>query len=140
MGAVRARARAPYAHTHRQVDHAAHAEADAGLQHVEGAHDVVVEHFVRRVVRRVRDGSHVDDGVRREAGDAGVHDRRVLQVALHVHGREGVARRGRVVDAAHEVHADDLVAARAEGGHHVLSNFPLATRDEDAHFPHAARR
>ncbi len=60
-------------------------------------------------VARVGNGSNVHNGVGLEARHERKHRARVLQVGLDVGGGEGVGRGGRVVHAAGEVHADNVV-------------------------------
>ena len=112
----------------RDVDDAPRPEPDRGLQHVERRHQVVAEHRVGRVLRRLGDGGGVHHGV------MAAHDRvRVAgigQVGLRV-GDALAARR--LEQRAREVRRRDLVAGGVEGGDGGGPDLAAGAGHEDAH-------
>ena len=111
----------------RDVHEAADAGADRRLERVERRHQVVGEHPVRRVVRRVGDRGGVDDGV------VAAHDREgvagVGQVGLLVRDPVAVGLEARGA----EVGRADLVAGVGERRDGRGADLPARACDEDPH-------
>jgi len=123
----------------RDVDEARDAEAHRGLERVEGRHQVVLEHGVRRVVLRVGQRGGVDDGV--VAAHHGVGVAGGGEVRLHV-GRGRLGGR-RLEDRRAEVARRDVVAGVEQGGDGGRSDLAERAGDEDAHdarYAHAEGR
>ena len=111
-----------------------HAQLLRGLNNVESRHHVVAKDNVWWVVARVRDCGNVYDGIGLKARNERKYRARVLQVGLHVCGREvRFAGDGRVVDAPQKINANDVVASGGEVRRGGRAHLALAAREKHLH-------